>query len=68
MKRIGILGGTFDPVHIGHTALAKAALKQYRLDKVLVMTGGNPPHKRDIKKTDANIRHDMVKLALIDEE
>ena len=67
MKRIGILGGTFDPVHIGHTALAKAALKQYGLDKVLVMTGGNPPHKRDIKKTDANIRHDMVKLALTDE-
>ena len=67
MKKIGILGGTFDPVHIGHTELAKAALKQYGLDKVLFMTGGNPPHKRDIKKTDANIRHDMVKLALTDE-
>ena len=68
MKKIGILGGTFDPVHIGHTEIAKAAKEQYNLDRVLLMTGGNPPHKRDVKKTDAHIRHDMVKLALTDED
>ena len=45
MAKIGILGGTFDPIHIGHIALAKAAYEQFNLDKVLVMVSNNPPHK-----------------------
>ncbi len=67
MKKIGILGGTFDPIHLGHTELARCALNQYELDTVLVMTGGMPPHKRG-KITDAFVRHEMVKIALSDEE
>ena len=67
MKKIGILGGTFDPIHLGHTELARCAQNQYDLDTVLVMTGGMPPHKRG-KITDALIRHEMVKLALLGEE
>lgn len=67
MKKIGILGGTFDPIHFGHTELARCALMQYDLDSVLVMTGGMPPHKRG-KVTDASVRHEMVKLALSCEE
>lgn len=67
MKKIGILGGTFDPIHLGHIELARAALNEYNLDKVLVMTGGMPPHKRG-KITDATERHEMTKLALKGEQ
>jgi nicotinate-nucleotide adenylyltransferase len=68
MKRIGILGGTFNPVHSGHIALAKAALVQYDLDQVLFMTSGNPPHKKDLNLTPSVKRHEMVSLALEGEE
>ena len=67
MKKIGILGGTFDPIHVGHIELARTALREYKLDEVHVMTGGMPPHKRG-KITDATVRHEMVKLALSGEE
>ncbi len=67
MKKTGILGGTFDPIHIGHIALARAALEQYALDEVLVMAGGNPPHKRDREITDASLRNEMVECALKNE-
>ncbi len=68
MIKVGILGGTFDPIHYGHIALAETALSQYGLDRVLVMTGGNPPHKRDREITDARVRHEMVRLALVRED
>ena len=44
-KRIGIMGGTFDPIHIGHLILGECAYEQFDLDKVLYMPSGNPPHK-----------------------
>lgn len=56
------MGGTFDPPHNAHIAMAKAAQEQFSLDKVIFMTGGNPPHKTS--DTDARIRHHMVKLAI----
>ena len=65
MKKVGILGGTFDPIHLGHIELARTALREYNLSEVRFMTGGNPPHKRDKQITDARLRHDMVKLALL---
>jgi len=43
--RIGLLGGTFDPPHIGHLVLAQEALVQLELDKVLLVPAGQPPHK-----------------------
>lgn len=64
MRKIGILGGTFNPVHNGHISIAKSAKKEYHLDKVIFLTSGNPPHKRDEKILDAKIRHIMVKRAI----
>ena len=64
--KIGILGGTFDPIHNGHIKMAQAALSEYHLDKVIFLTSGNPPHKRGRKITDAKIRHIMMKRAIAD--
>lgn len=52
MGRIGIMGGTFDPIHKGHLLLGRQALKEYRLDQVWYMPSGQPPHKRDHDITD----------------
>ena len=63
--KIGILGGTFDPIHQGHLLLARAAQKQFSLDKVLFIPALIPPHKthkRDM--TPAPYRYRMVELAL----
>lgn len=46
-KKIGIMGGTFDPIHVGHLVLAETAYEQYGLDLVWFMPSGNPPHKRN---------------------
>ena len=62
--RVGILGGSFDPVHLGHIALANAALVQFSLDRVLLMTSGNPPHKDGAVMTPARMRHEMTELAV----
>ena len=64
MAKIGVMGGTFDPIHNGHLALARCAAGEYGLDKILFMTGGNPPHKKDKAVLDASFRHRMVKLAV----
>ncbi len=68
MKKIGILGGTFDPIHEGHIKLAKEAIEQFGLSEVRFLTGGIPPHKRDKEITDSNVRHKMVELATEDVE
>jgi len=62
--KIGILGGTFNPIHNGHIKIAKLAKQEYHLDKVIFLTSGNPPHKRDESILDASIRHVMVKKAI----
>ena len=49
VKKIGIMGGTFDPIHMGHLILGEKAYEQLGLDKVLFMPCGNPPHKRNRK-------------------
>lgn len=64
MRRIGIMGGTFDPVHIGHLIMAQSALTELKLDRVIFMPSGNPPHKELSRITDAKIRSEMVKLAI----
>ena len=58
--RIGLLGGTFDPVHNGHVALAQAALETDRLDKLIIMPSGQPPHKTGQLVSMAGYRHEMA--------
>ena len=64
-RRVGLMGGTFDPIHIGHLMLAECAYEQFQLEQVLFLPAGNPPHKdkRKVGATDAQ-RIDMVRLAI----
>ncbi len=66
-KRIGIMGGTFDPIHIVHLMLGERAYEQFHLDQVLFMPSGNPPHKilRRDGATDRQ-RLEMTALAIGD--
>ena len=65
-KKIGIMGGTFNPIHIGHLIVGQTALEQFQLDKVLFMPTKNPPHKRYDYILDDAIRAEMVSLAIKD--
>ena len=60
--RIGILGGTFDPIHLGHLAAARAAIECAHLDRVLVVPTGVPPH-RPPTMAGAHDRLEMSRLA-----
>lgn len=64
---IGMLGGTFDPIHAGHLALARVALDQLGLDRILFVPAGQPPHKRGRPITPAADRLAMVELAIAGE-
>lgn len=66
-RALGILGGTFDPVHVGHLALARHALDVLDLERVLFVPNANPPHKEDQPVTAASEREAMVRLAIADE-
>lgn len=63
-RRIGILGGTFDPVHIGHLHIAMCAKHDLGLDEVVLMPAGSPPHKPDQPVTDATTRLEMIDTAI----
>jgi nicotinate-nucleotide adenylyltransferase len=62
--RLGLLGGTFDPVHLGHLLLAECCREQLRLDQVLFLPAAVPPHKRDRELTPAAQRIEMLELAI----
>lgn len=64
MERLGILGGTFDPVHVAHLAAAAAARDQLGLDRVLVVVAGDPWQKRGRVGADAEARFEMVSAAI----
>lgn len=64
-KRIGIMGGTFDPIHMGHLILGEKAYEQFSLDQVLFMPAGNPPHKRNrAGRASDEQRVEMVRRAI----
>ncbi len=62
--KVGILGGTFDPIHLGHLLMAEIAREVLGLQRVLFVPAGDPPHKRGRQKTLAHHRCAMVKLAI----
>ncbi|MGZ6315297.1 MAG: nicotinate-nicotinamide nucleotide adenylyltransferase [Candidatus Limnocylindrales bacterium] len=62
--RVGILGGTFDPVHFGHLASAEQVREALALDRVLFVPAGIPPHKPGVALTPATDRAAMVELAI----
>ena len=61
--RLGLFGGSFDPVHGGHVEAALAAAEACRLDRVLVIPSGHPPHKHGGCRADYEHRYGMVSLA-----
>lgn len=67
-QRIGILGGTFDPPHVGHLWLATLAVDAMSLDRVLFMPAAQPPHKRRKGMTRATDRLLMTRLAIAGDE
>src|SRR5262249_24245927 len=62
--RIGVFGGTFDPVHLGHLILAEQCREQVRLDQVWFVPSARPPHKLDRSLTPFVHRVEMLSLAL----
>ena len=66
MRKIGIMGGTFDPIHNGHIMLGRQAYAEYNLDEVWYMPSGQPPHKKGRHVTESAERCHMVKLAIQD--
>lgn len=66
--RIGLYGGTFDPIHVGHLIVIENAINFMKLDKVIILPSSNPPHKKHKKKTETNIRVEMVSEAIKDND
>ncbi len=64
--KIGIMGGTFDPVHLGHLFLAQEVLHAYSLDKVVFVPSKIGPHKLNVVKTSPEMRYKMVEAAIAD--
>lgn len=63
VKRIGVMGGTFDPIHYGHLVAAEAARSEFDLERVIFIPAGRPPHKQSKTITDPEHRYRMTVLA-----
>jgi nicotinate-nucleotide adenylyltransferase len=64
LKKIGIFGGTFDPIHCGHLILARDALEQLELDSVLFIPAALSPHKLAAQPASADLRVEMLRAAI----
>jgi nicotinate-nucleotide adenylyltransferase len=64
MKRIGVIGGTFDPIHLGHLIIAEEARTLLNLSRVVFVPAGQPPHKSVHQISDPELRLAMVRLAI----
>lgn len=62
--KIAILGGTFNPIHLGHLTMAECVLNQTEMDRICFLPNGQPPHKEIDIITDKHHRLEMVKLAI----
>lgn len=65
-RRLGILGGTFNPVHNGHLIIADAARRALKLDRVVFIPSSEPPHKQGLGILDFNLRYRMLEEAIAD--
>ncbi|HVC21124.1 MAG TPA: nicotinate-nucleotide adenylyltransferase [Vicinamibacterales bacterium] len=65
--RLGILGGTFDPIHVGHLAVAEAARRALQLDRILIIPSHTPPHRTPEPGASAYHRFAMAAIAIADE-
>ena len=65
-KKLAILGGTFDPIHIGHLLIAQQAYNNFELDKIIFMPAGITPHKDNVNITASRHRLEMVRIAIKD--
>jgi nicotinate-nucleotide adenylyltransferase len=63
-RHVGVLGGTFDPIHIGHLIVAQEVVSALHLETLYFLPAGDPPHKRDHVITPAQHRRSMVELAI----
>jgi len=66
LKSLGILGGTFDPIHYGHMAAAECVRDAFQLDRIIFMPAARPPHKDLAGVLDSHHRFSMVELAVHD--
>jgi len=64
-NKIGIMGGTFDPVHIGHLIIAEESRVNFDLDKIIFVPTGEPPHKNLKNVTSAKHRYEMTLLSIM---
>ncbi len=62
-KKIGLMGGTFDPIHHGHLVTAESVYENLALDRIVFVPAGDPPHKQDSSVTAAQHRLRMVEIA-----
>jgi nicotinate-nucleotide adenylyltransferase len=67
LKKIGIYGGSFDPIHHGHLILAREALETLDLDEVIFVLAAQSPHKTSQETTDSAVRWKMLTAAIADE-
>ncbi len=63
-KKIGIMGGTFDPVHFGHLIVAEAVREEFQLNRVLFIPVGQPPHKDNLRVSSPEDRYTMLTEAV----
>ena len=64
IKRVGILGGTFNPIHIGHLTIAQTAQEKFELEKVIFVPSYRPPHRNIANLASAQERFHMVLLGI----
>lgn len=65
-RKVGILGGSFDPIHNGHLSIAESACREYALDEVWLIPAGHSPNKEEEQMTSAKERLKMTELAVLE--
>jgi nicotinate-nucleotide adenylyltransferase len=65
LKRIGLFGGTFNPIHLGHIQVVQEVKKEFGLDKIFIIPSALPPHKEPDGLVDAGDRIEMIRLSFL---